>query len=106
MTTLEKNPNAYQWIITFNNEDIGHIKIIDLVFGSSLKDDFQGKGIGKKAYFLVFNEAKNLGLTKVKASVRLDRSTPIKFEEDTGWRKLGLEYKNGKPYAHKLERIL
>ena len=106
MESLEKNPNAFQWIITYEGKDVGYIKIIDLEFGSSIKDGFQGMGIGTKAYSLVFKEAKKLGLTKLTASVKIDRPTSLKFEEKTGWKKIGIDYKNKKPYAYKLERIL
>ena len=106
MESLEKNPNAFHWIITYEGKDVGFIKIIDLEFGSSIKDGFQGMGIGTKAYSLVFKEAKKLGLTKLTASVKIDRLIPLKFEEKTGWKKIGIDYKNKKPYAYKLERIL
>ena len=106
MESLEKNSNAYHWIVTFDKMDVGYIKIIDLELGSSIKDGYQGMGIGTKAYSLVFKEAKKLGLSKLTASVKIDRLTSLKFEEKTGWRKIGLEYKNNNLYAHKLERIL
>ena len=106
MESLEKNPNAFYWIITYEGKDVGFIKIIDLEFGSSIKDGYQGMGIGTKAYSLVFKEAKKLGLTKLTASVKIDRLTPLKFEEKTGWKKIGFDYKNNKLYAYKLERIL
>lgn len=106
MKSLVNNPNAFHWIITFERKDVGYIKIIDLEFGSSIKDGYQGMGIGTKAYSLVFKEAKKLGLTKLTASVKIDRLTPLKFEEKTGWKKIGFDYKNSKLYAYKLERKL
>jgi len=106
MESLEKNSNAYHWIVTFDKMDVGYIKIIDLEFGSSIKDGYQGMGIGTKAYSLVFKEAKKLGLSKLTASVKIDRLTPLKFEEKTGWKKIGLDYKNNALYGYKLERIL
>jgi len=106
MESLGKNSNVYHWIVTFDEMDVGYIKIIDLELGSSIKDGYQGMGIGTKAYSLIFKEAKKLGLSKLTASVKIDRLTSLKFEEKTGWRKIGLEYKNNNLYAHKLERIL
>ena len=106
MESLEKNSKAFHWIITYNEKDVGYIKIIDLELGSSIKDSFQGMGIGTKAYSLVFKEAKKLGLTKLTALVKTDRLTSLKFEEKTGWKKIGIEYKNKKPYAYKLEHTL
>jgi len=106
MESLGKNSNVYHWIVTFDEMDVGYIKIIDLELGSSIKDGYQGMGIGTKAYSLIFKEAKKLGLSKLTASVKIDRLTSLKFEEKTGWRKIGLEYKNNNLYAHKIERIL
>jgi len=106
MESLGKNSNVYHWIVTFDEMDVGYIKIIDLEFGSSIKDGYQGMGIGTKAYSLVFKEAKKLGLSKLTASVKIDRLTPLKFEEKTGWKKIGLDYKNNALYGYKLERIL
>ena len=106
MESLGKNSNVYHWIVTFDEMDVGYIKIIDLELGSSIKDGYQGMGIGTKAYSLIFKEAKKLGLSKLTASVKIDRLTSLKFEEKTGWKKIGLEYKNNNLYAHKLERIL
>ena len=106
MESLGKNSNVYHWIVTFDEMDVGYIKIIDLELGSSIKDGYQGMGIGTKAYSLVFKEAKKLGLSKLTASVKIDRLTPLKFEEKTGWKKIGLDYKNNALYGYKLERIL
>ena len=106
MKKLENSPNAYQWIVMCDNQNVGYIKIINLEFGSSLKEEFRGKGIGTKAYELVFEEVKKMGLKKLTADVKINRNTPIKFEEKTGWKKIGLSYRDGKPYAYKLEKEL
>ena len=106
MQKMEVNPNFFQWIITYNKKDVGYIKIDGLVFGSMLLNEYRGKGIGKQAYALVFNEAKKLGLTKLTAQVKMDRETSIEFEMKTGWIKKEIIYKNNKPYAYSLEKPL
>ena len=106
MQKMEANPNFFQWIITYNKKDVGYIKIDGLVFGSMLLNEYRGKGIGKQAYALVFNEAKKLGLTKLTAQVKMDRETSIEFEMKTGWIKKEIIYKNNKPYAYSLEKPL
>ena len=50
--------------------------------------------------------AKKLGLKKLTAQVKIDRETPLKFEMDTGWINKGFIYKDNKPYAYKLEKII
>ena len=106
MQKMEANPNFFQWIITYNKKDVGYIKIDGLVFGSMLLNKYRGKGIGKQAYALVFKEAKKLGLTKLTAQVKMDRETSIEFEMKTGWIKKEIIYKNNKPYAYSLEKLL
>jgi len=106
MQKMVKNPNFFHWIITYHKKDVGYIKIVNLEFGSMLLNGYRGRGIGKLAYELVFKEVKKLGLIKLTAQVKINRETPLKFEEKTGWIKKGIIYKNNKPYAHRLERIL
>ena len=106
MQKMKTNPNFFHWIITYNQKNVGYIKIVNLEFGSMLLNDYRGKGIGKQAYALVFKEAKKLGLTKLTAQVMTNRETPLEFEMKTGWVKKEIIYKNNKPYAFSLEKVL
>ncbi|NWJ29653.1 hypothetical protein HX850_01865 [Marine Group I thaumarchaeote] len=106
MKKLQTKSNVFQWIVILNDLDVGYIKVIDNELGSSLLDEYRGIGIGKLAYDLVFKKLKKNGVKKITAQVKLNRSTPIKFEEETGWVNMGIIYKNGKAYAYKLERII
>ena len=106
MQKMKTNPNFFHWIITYNQKNVGYIKIVNLEFGSMLLNDYRGKGIGKQAYALVFKEAKKLGLTKLTAQVKINRKTSLEFEMKTGWVKKGIIYKNNKPYAFSLEKSL
>ena len=106
MQKMKTNPKNFHWIITYNKKDVGYIKIVNLEFGSMLLSDYRGRGIGKQAYTLVFEEAKKLGLTKLTAQVKMDRETSIEFEMKTGWVKKEIIYKNNKPYAYSLEKPL
>ena len=106
MQKMKTNPNFFHWIITYNQKNVGYIKIVNLEFGSMLLNDYRGKGIGKQAYALVFKEAKKLGLTKLTAQVKTNRETSLEFEMKTGWVKKEIIYKNNKPYAFSLEKVL
>ena len=103
---MKTNPNFFHWIITYNQKNVGYIKIVNLEFGSMLLNDYRGKKIGKQAYALVFEEAKKLGLTKLTAQVKINRETSLEFEMKTGWIKKEIIYKNNEPYAFSLERSL
>ena len=106
MQKMETNSNFFHWLVTYNQKNVGYIKIVNLEFGSMLLNDYRGKGIGKQAYALVFKEAKKLGLTKLTAQVKINRKTSLEFEMKTGWVKKGIIYKNNKPYAFSLEKSL
>ena len=106
MSKITNKPTDHHWIVTCNNKDVGYVKIVNNVFGANLLDGYKRKGIGSAAYKLVFEEAKKLGFKKLTAEVKIDRSTPLTFEEKTGWKKIKLIYKKKKPYSYKIEKIL
>ena len=106
MIKLRDDPNSFQWIILCDKKPVGYIKIVNSELGSVLLDGYKGKGIGTKAYELVFLEAKELGLKKLIATVKVDRPTSLRFEEKLGWIKKKTIYKNDKPYSYNIEKIL
>ena len=106
MQKMETNSNFFHWLVTYNQKNVGDIKIVNLEFGSMLLNDYRGKKIGKQAYALVFEEAKKIGLTKLTAQVKINRETSLEFEMKTGWIKKEIIYKNNEPYAFSLERLL
>jgi len=106
MEKLHNDPNSYHWIIMYEQKPVGYIKIINSELGSFLLDGYKGKGIGTKAYELVFLEAKRLGVKKLTATVKVDRPTSLRFEEKLGWKKKKTIYNNNKPYSYNIEKIL
>jgi RimJ/RimL family protein N-acetyltransferase len=106
MEKLDSNPNAHQWIICFGDEVIGHVKIIAGELGYMLKKGFRGKGLGVKFHELVFLQAKKLGIKKLKDTIKVNNNASLKLAQKTGFVSKGLIYKDGKPYAYVLEKIL
>ncbi len=106
MKKLDSNPDAHQWVICFGDEVIGHVKIIAGELGYMLKKGFRGKGIGGKFHELVFLQAKNLGIKKLKDTIKVNNNASLKLALKTGFVSKGLIYKDGKPYAYVLEKIL
>ena len=106
MIKLRTDPNSFQWIIMYDKKAVGYIKIVNSELGSFLLDGYKGRGIGTKAYELVFLKAKELGLHKLTATVKFDRPVPLNFEEKLGWVKKKTIYKDDKPYSHYIEKIL
>jgi RimJ/RimL family protein N-acetyltransferase len=106
MKKLDSNPDAHQWVICFGDEVIGHVKIIAGELGYMLKKGFRGKGIGVKFHELVFLQAKKLGIKKLKDTIKVNNNASLKLALKTGFVSKGLIYKDGKPYAYVLEKIL
>jgi RimJ/RimL family protein N-acetyltransferase len=106
MEKLEKDPEAYQWIIVCDNQDVGHAKIISGEFGYMIKDGFRGKGVGARFHELVFEEAKKLGIRKLKDTIKVDNAASLKLALKTGFVHTGLVFRDDKPYAYTLEKIL
>jgi len=106
MKKLDSNPDAHQWVICFGDEVIGHVKIIAGELGYMLKKGFRGKGIGVKFHELVFLQAKKLGIKKLRDTIKVNNNASLKLALKTGFVSKGLIYKDGKPYAYVLEKIL
>jgi len=106
MQKLDSNPIAHQWMICCGDEVIGHVKIIAGELGYMLKKGFRGKGLGVKFHELVFVEAKKIGIIKLKDTIKIHNNASLKLALKTGFVSKGLIYKDGKPYAYVLEKIL
>ena len=106
MKKLDTNPDAHQWVICYGDEVIGHVKIIAGELGYMLKKGFRGKGLGIKFHELVFVEAKILGIKKLKDTIKVNNNASLNLALKTGFVSKELIYKDGKPYAHVLEKIL
>ena len=85
MTKQISNPNFHQWIITFEEYDVGYVRILDNDVGIMIKEDFRNKGISTKALSLVETKAKELGITKLIALVMKDNDSSKKIFENNGF---------------------
>jgi len=106
MKKLDSDPNSHQWIVVYEGNDVGHIKIVQEEFGYMIKDGFRGKGIGTKVFELAFEEAKKLGIKRVHSTIKIDESIPLKVAKKVGFIEKGIIKKDGKPYAFSLDKII
>jgi RimJ/RimL family protein N-acetyltransferase len=106
MEKLEKDPHVYQWIITFENQNVGHTKIIGEEFGYMIRNGFRGQGIGASFHKLVFEEARKLGIKRLKDTIKIANEPSLKLALRTGFVQTGIITRNNKPYAYTLEKIL
>lgn len=106
MKKLEKDSDSHHWIIVCDDYDVGYIKIVKGEYGYMLKDEYMGKGLGKKHFELVFEKAASLNIPKLTGTIRLEQSIPLKMALKAGFIKKGIIYKEEKPYAYYLEKFL
>ena len=69
MNKQKYNPNFHQWIATDGKDDVGYIRILDQDIKIMVEKIFQTKGIGTIMLKLVEENAKKIGIKKLKAVV-------------------------------------
>ena len=106
MHKLDNATNCHQWIIVYNDKDVGQAKIDDLVFGYMLSDEYRGKGIWSSAYPLVIKEAKKMGFTKLKGTVKFNQKKLLEIALKLGFVKTGIRSKDGEHVGYDMEKNL
>ena len=106
MHKLDSATNCHQWIIVYNDKDVGQAKIDDLVFGYMLSDEYRGKGIWSSAYPLVIKEAKKNGFTKLKGTVKFNQKKLLEIALKLGFVKTGIRSKDSEPVGYDMEKNL
>jgi RimJ/RimL family protein N-acetyltransferase len=79
------NPKFHHWVITFNDEIVGYVRLLDFDVGIMLKKNFQNKGIASYALELVEKEAKLLGTSKLLAKIHVDNISSHKIFEKNNY---------------------
>lgn len=71
----ETNQNFHHWIIKFQGEDAGYVRVLDEDVGIMIKKNYHSKGIATHALKLVESEAKRLGIKKLIALIRIENNS-------------------------------
>jgi len=79
LTKQKSNPNFFNWIICFNSENVGYIRILDNDVSIILDEKYHGQGIGTSAIKLLENEAKLLGIKKLIGKMMIDNKKSEKI---------------------------
>jgi len=106
MNKLNSIPNCHQWIIVYNDKDVGQAKVDDLVLGYMLTEEFRGKGIWSNAYPLVLEEVRKMGYKKLKGTVKFDQKKQLEIALKLGFIITGDLLKDNKPVGYDMEKIL
>ena len=104
MKKLDTQPNCHQWIIVYDGNDAGQVKVDELVFGYMLSEEYRGKGIWVKAYPLVLEEVKKLGFRKLKGTVKFDQEKQLEVALKLGFVITGNLFKEGKAVGYDMEK--
>lgn len=72
MTKQSSNPKFHQWIIEYESNTVGYVRILENDVGIMIKKEFQNKGIASDALKLVEQKAQKLGISKLIALVKVE----------------------------------
>ena len=77
----ENNSKFHHWMIIFNEDIVGYVRLLDFDIGIMLKKEFQNQGIASYALKLVEKEAKLLGIPKLIAKIQAENISSYKIFE-------------------------
>lgn len=69
LSSQETNSNFHHWIVSYESQNIGYVRIKDNDVGIMIKKEFQNKGFATIALQLVVEKARELGIKKLIALV-------------------------------------
>lgn len=96
LSTQEINPNFHHWVIIYQSQNIGYVRIKDNDVGIMIQKKYQNKGFATLAIKLTEEKARELGIKKLIALVK---------PENLGSKKIFLK-NNFKEKMHWLEKNL
>lgn len=82
----ETNPNFVNWIITYKNNDVGYVRILESDISIIIEEKFFGKGIGTQAIKLIEFQAKKMGLKKLIGKVMIHNEKSKKIFENNNFK--------------------
>ena len=85
MEKQKSNPNFHQWVIEYDDEDAGYVRILENDVGIMIKKEFQGKGVASVSLSLVEKEAVKLGIKKLVALVKPGNESSEKIFKKNGY---------------------
>jgi RimJ/RimL family protein N-acetyltransferase len=98
--------HSHQWIVTYDEKEVGHAKIIEHEFGYMIDEQFCNKGIGTKIIELVSVEAKKLGIKRLHYTTKINNHVSLRVALKSGFIQKDMVKKDGKPYAYSLVKKL
>jgi RimJ/RimL family protein N-acetyltransferase len=106
MKKLDLNKDVYQRIISYYNEPVGYVKVIDNDVSYMIRKEFRGRGLSQIFSTLLYNELKEFGIKKVHGSIKIENEKAINLAKKMGYRIINTIYKDNRPYAYYLEKEL
>lgn len=75
----QSNTNFVNWIICYEGNDVGYIRILENDVSIMISEEYNSKGIGTKTLHLVELEAKKLGIKKLVGRVMIHNKSSQKI---------------------------
>jgi len=75
----ESNPNFFNWIISYDDKDVGYLRILNSDVSIIIDRAYHEKGIGTKALRLLEKEAKKIGIKKLVGKVMVHNKNSEKI---------------------------
>ena len=79
MEKQKLNPQFHHWIIESQKENAGYVRILGQDVGIMVKKEFHNKGIASEALKLVEEKARELGISKLIAMVKVTNESSKKI---------------------------
>lgn len=79
------NPNFFNWIICFNNNDVGYVRILKNDVSIILDGKYHGKGIGTQAIGILEDKAKSLGIKKLIGKMMINNNKSEKIFQNNNF---------------------
>lgn len=75
MEKQKLNPQFHHWIIEYQKENTGYVRILGQDVGIMVKKEFHNKGIASEGLKLIEKKAKELNISKLVAMVKIKNET-------------------------------
>ena len=91
---LSQDENNRHWVIMYENQRMGHAKIINQVIGYVFTPEFRGQGLLKFVFKKFEKEVAKLGYSSMLGRVKVTHPVSLWQCLKNGWKMTGLEMNN------------
>ena len=79
------NPKFNLWIVHFEKQNLGYVRLLDTEISVVIFEKYRGKGIGNIALKMCMEKCKKLGIDKLTAIIRTDNLASLNMYSKLGF---------------------